>query len=69
MLAPSRTSVPGIFFLPSDKEEYTEKAQMAMIKLLGVSAIDISGVEETGEYHCTVNLQKFSRSLSKATLA
>ena len=43
--------------------------QIAMIELLSGSGIDSSGVEEIGEYHCTVNLQKFSRSLSKATLA
>ena len=36
---------------------------MVMIELLGVSAIDGSNVEESGEYHCTENLQKFSRSL------
>ena len=36
---------------------------MVMIELLGVSAIDSSNVEESGEHQCTENLQKFSRSL------
>ena len=31
---------------------------MVMIELLGVSAIDSSNVEESGEHHCTENLQK-----------
>ena len=42
---------------------------MVMIELLGVSAIDRSNVEESSEHHCTENLQEFSRSLLKATLA
>lgn len=51
------------FFLLSDVEEYAERAQMVMIELLGVSAIDRSNVEESSEHHCTENLQEFSRSL------
>ena len=48
------------FVLPSHVEKSAGAAQMEMIELLGVFAVDspgLAGVEESGQYHCTVNLR------------
>ena len=50
----------GNFVLPSHVEKSAGAAQKEMIELLGVSAVDspgLAGVEESGQYHCTVNLR------------
>ena len=48
------------FVLPLNMEESAEAAQVEVVELFGVSAVDspgLAGAEESGEYHCTVDHQ------------
>ena len=48
-------------------EESAEAAQVEVVELFGVSAVDspgLAGVEESGEYHCTVDLQLVGKAES-----
>ena len=50
----------GDFVLPPDAKESAEAAQVEVVQLFGMSAVDcpgLTGVEKSGKYHCTVNLQ------------
>ena len=46
-------------------ENYAEAAQVEMVELLGVSAVDspgLAGVKERGRYHCKIDLQLSSEA-------
>ncbi len=58
--------------LPLDAEESTEAVQVKSIKLFGVSAIDnpgLTGVEESGQHYCTVDLQLDDETETNVELA
>ena len=45
--------------LPLNMEDSAEEAQVEVVELFSVYAVDssgLAGVEESGEYHCTIDL-------------